>query len=79
MKAPIKTTESDRPTALDTLTNICELAIEYRYQKKPPSLADLVRLTGAASRALRYDNVDEKITIENAVVMELAKKRGLVS
>jgi len=32
-----------------------------------------------ASRLLRYDNVDERIEVENAVVLQLAKKRQLVS
>jgi hypothetical protein len=32
-----------------------------------------------ASRSLRYDNVDERIEVENATVLALAKKRQLVS
>jgi hypothetical protein len=69
---------AERPTAIDTLVGITELAVQFRFPQKPPTLADLVHVTGAASRALRYDNVDEKIEVENAAVMVLARQRGLV-
>jgi hypothetical protein len=80
MKAPAtKAATAERPKALDTLVAIVDLAVGYRFQEKVPTLADIVRVTGASSRALSYDNVDEKIEVENATVMELARKRGLVS
>jgi hypothetical protein len=36
-------------------------------------------VVGTASRLLRYDNIDERIEVENATVLALVKKRGLVS
>jgi hypothetical protein len=32
-----------------------------------------------SSRVLRYDNVDELISVENATVLAIAKKRNLVN
>jgi hypothetical protein len=39
----------------------------------------MVRLVSAASRLLRYANQGERIEVENATVLALAKKRQLVS
>jgi len=47
--------------------------------ERASSLSDVVRVVGTASRLLRYDNVDERIEVENATVLALAKKRQLVS
>jgi len=39
----------------------------------------MARLVSAASRLLRYENQEERIEVENATVLALAKKRQLVS
>ena len=59
--------------------DIADRAIVFRLAERAPSLSDVVRVVGTASRLLRYYNVDECIEIENAAVLALAKKRQLVS
>ena len=65
--------------AVDALVDIAERAIAFRFADKTPGLNEMVRVVGTASRLLRYDNVDERIEVENAAVLALAKKRQLVS
>jgi hypothetical protein len=77
MKLPAKTTEQTKP--LDALIGIVDLAIPYRYPEKIPTLSDLARLVASASRVLHVRDLDERISAENAAVLALAKKRGLVS
>ena len=67
------------PKAVEALVGITEQAIAFRFVDRAPSLSDFVRVVGSASRLLRYDNVDERIEVENATVLALAKKRQLVS
>ena len=69
----------ERPKAVDTLVGITEQAIAFRFADRAPSLSDVVRVVSTASRLLRYDNVDERIEVKNATVLQLAKKRQLVS
>ena len=73
------TATTDRPKALDTLIGIVDLATTFRFVDRTPTLSDIARLTSSASRVLRYDNVDEKISVENACVMSVAKRRNLIS
>ena len=77
MKQPAKATEQSKP--LDALIGIVDLAISYRYSEKIPTLSDLARLVSSASRVLHVRDLDERISVENAAVLALAKKRGLVS
>ena len=77
MKLPAKTTE--QPKAVDALIGIVDLAIPYRFPSRIPTLSDLARLVSSASRVLHVRDLDERISVENAAVMVLAKKRGLVS
>ena len=77
MKQPVKTTEQPKP--LDALIGIVDLAIPVRYPGRIPTLSDLARLVSSASRVLHVRDLDERISTENAAVMMLAKKRGLVS
>jgi hypothetical protein len=70
---------TDRPKALDTLIGIVEQAVAFRFVDRTPSLADLARLAQTASRCLRYDNVDEQISVVNAAVISVAKRRNLIS
>ena len=74
----IERTAEQQPTAVDTLVFITEQAIAFRFANKTPSLNDMVRMVGTASRLLRYANQKERIEVENATVLELAKKRQLV-
>ena len=74
-KAPVT---EQRPTAVDVLTNIIEVAIPYRYPDRNPSLSDIARLASAASRVLRFSDLDERIETENRAVLALAKKSELI-
>jgi hypothetical protein len=77
-KAPVQTTQPERPKALDTLIAITEQAVAFRYVDRTPSLVDIGRVTIAASRTLRIADLDERISLENACVMAVAKKRELI-
>jgi hypothetical protein len=74
-----KASVAERPKAVEALVGITEQAITFRFADKTVTLSDVVRVVGTASRLLRYDNVDERIEVENATVLALAKKRQLVS
>lgn len=70
----------ERPRALDTLIAITEQAIAFRYTDgRAPSLVDIGRVVIAASRTLRIADLDERISLENAAVMSVAKKRELIN
>jgi hypothetical protein len=71
-------TATERPKSVDTLIGITEMALAYRYTERNPTLSDVARTVAIASRLLRYSNLDEKIEVENAAVLGLVKKRGLV-
>jgi hypothetical protein len=78
MKQPAKATE--QPTkALDALIGIVDVAIAFRFAERVPTLSDLARVVAASSRVLHIRDLDERISTENAAVMVLAKKRGMVS
>jgi hypothetical protein len=74
-----KTPVAEKPKSVDTLIGITEMALAYRYTERNPTLSDVARVVSTASRLLRYDNIDERIEVENATVLALVKKRGLVS
>jgi hypothetical protein len=74
-KAPV----TEKAKATDTFVNITEQAIAFRFAEKTPSLSDVVRVVSTASRLLRYSDSDEPVEVENAAVLQLAKKRQLVS
>ena len=75
-KAPQNTA---RPKSIDTLVNITETALAFRFTERTPTLSDVARVVNTASRLLRFSNLDERIEVENAAVIALAKKRALVS
>ena len=77
MKQPAKPAE--QPKALDTLVAIVDQAVAFRFAERVPTLADIARVVAASSRVLRFADLDERISCENAAVMALAKKRGLVN
>jgi hypothetical protein len=70
---------TERPKAVDVLMDLTERAVAFRYPDRSPTLSDVVRVVSTASRLLRYSNLDERIEVENAAVLALAKKRQLVS
>jgi hypothetical protein len=78
MKQPAKVT-TESPKALDALIGIVDLAIAVRFAERVPTLSDLARVVAASSRVLHIRDLDERISTENAAVMVLAKKRGMVS
>jgi hypothetical protein len=71
-------TNSEKPKAVDTLIEIAELVLKYRADAKL-RLAVVARVINRASGLLRYDNIDERLEVENGATVQLAKKLGLVS
>jgi hypothetical protein len=79
LKIAKPTSSTERPKAVDVLMDITERAIAFRYTERTPTLADVARVVNTSSRLLRFSNLDERIEVENATVLLLAKKRQLVS
>jgi hypothetical protein len=77
MKTPTKTEPASKPTAADTLIVMAEAALAYRNDKRV-TLALLSRLMNRASGMLRINDIDERMELENAATLTLAKKLGLV-
>jgi hypothetical protein len=75
-KAPIA---AERIKPLDTLVDVTEKVLAFRYVDRQPNLVDIGRCVIAASRALHIKDLDERISCENAAVMSIAKRRQLVS
>jgi hypothetical protein len=79
MKTPTTKPEpASRPTAADTLIAVAEAVLAYRNEKRV-TLALLSRLMNRASGMLRINDIDERLELENAATLTLAKKLGLVS
>ena len=78
MKQPVKTTAAERPKAVDVLVEVTELALSYRYHDREPTISDMARVVSTASRLLRFSDLDERITSENAATVTLARKRQLL-
>jgi hypothetical protein len=74
-----KPSTTEKPKAVDTLVAIVEMVIPHRFADRQPSLGDVARLTNTASRTLRFQDVDERISVENAVTLAVARKLQLVS
>jgi len=68
----------ERPKSVDRLIGIVEQAIAFRFTDRPPRLSDVARIVNTASRLLKFSDLDERIEVENAAVLALAKKRQLV-
>jgi hypothetical protein len=73
-----KSSENVRPTATDTLVSISELVLKFRGVEKP-NLATVARTANRASGLLRIKDLDEKMEVENAATIQIAKKHGLMS
>jgi hypothetical protein len=80
-KAPVQssTQAEARPRAIDVLVNVAELALSYKYPDRVATISEMSRTVSIASRLLRYSNLDEKIELENQVIMVLAKRRQLIN
>ena len=74
-----KTAEHPAPKATDALVNIVDQAIAFRFPETVPTLAAIVRLVGSASRVLGIRDLDERLSVENAATMVLAKNRKLIA
>jgi hypothetical protein len=74
-----KPTITEKPKAVETLTNIVEQAIAFRFTERSPTIGDLARLTNTANRLLRFSDIDERLSVENATTVALAKKLSLMS
>lgn len=74
----VPTAAPSAPKAVDVLTSITEEALAFRYGDKAVRLTDIGKVVIAASRVLNI-RADERIGVENATVVALAKKRNLLS
>jgi hypothetical protein len=77
MKQPAKA--DARPKTLDTLVSITDLALAHRFTERPPTLGEVARMVGVASRVLHIRDLDERISCENAAVVEIAKRLNVIS
>jgi hypothetical protein len=75
----IPTAQPSPAKAVDVLTSITQEALAFRFGDKTVRLTDIGKLVIAASRVLNIRDADERISVENAAVIALAKKRNLLS
>ncbi len=73
-----KDTGAARPKATDALTAIVETALAFRNEERL-NLATLARLANRGSWLLGVRDLDERISVENAATVALARKLGVVS
>ena len=75
-KAP---TQTEKPAALDVLVSITEEALDFRYADKTVKLMDIGKVVIQASRALNIRGAEERMSTENQAVVQIAKKRALLT
>jgi hypothetical protein len=76
--APTKTAEANsKPAATDTLVNIAAQVLAFRGEEKS-ALATIARLMNRASGLLRLADLDERLEVENAATVAIAKKHNLL-
>jgi hypothetical protein len=75
----VPTAPSSAATALNVLTSITEEALAFRFGDKTVRLTDIGKVVITASRVLNIRDADERVSVENAAVVALAKKRNLLS
>jgi hypothetical protein len=68
---------ADRPKAQDVMVAMASLALEHRGGT--PRLRDIVLVVSQASRCLRVKSQEERLSIENAAVMEIGRKLAVIS
>ena len=77
MSKPTKQqTEHSQPKAVETSVQLTEIALRFHDDK--PNLGTVSRIAGRASRLLRISDLDERISVENAATVALAKKLSLL-
>jgi hypothetical protein len=74
-----KVSATEKPKAVETLIGVVEQAIAFRFVERSPTIGDLARLVNTGSRLLRFSDVDERLSVENATTVALAKKLALMS
>jgi hypothetical protein len=74
-----KSETTPKPSAsVEALVGIVEIVLKARDVAKP-TLGEIARIAGRASVVLlRISNVDERISVENAAIMAIAKRRNLL-
>jgi hypothetical protein len=77
MKANVAKPNTAKPKAVDVLAAVTETVLGYRGDK--PTIAAIARVTNRASHLLRIGDLDERLEIENAATVLLAKKHGLMA
>ena len=81
MSKPTKAAEAPKTEAaksVEALVQIADVVFENRGNEKP-TFAEVARLANKASGLLRIKDRDEKLSIENAATIQIAKKYNLVS
>jgi hypothetical protein len=71
-------TETLRPKATEALAAITEIVLQFRDDEKP-TLSGIARITGRASGLPRIQDLDERISVENAATVQIAKRHNLMS
>jgi hypothetical protein len=74
-----KATVTEKPKALDTLVEITEQALDFRYAEKTVKLMDIGKVVIQAFRAMHIRDADERVSTENQAVVTIAKKRALLT
>ena len=65
--------------AVEALVAVVETVLPFRVEPETaPTLGEVARVVGQASRLLRISDADERITVENQATVALAKKRNLM-
>jgi hypothetical protein len=67
-----------QPKAVDVLIEVVETVLKYRRIDKP-KLAVIAACANRASLLLRISDLDERIEVENATTVAMAKRHGLIS
>ncbi|MDA9533159.1 hypothetical protein [Bradyrhizobium sp. CCBAU 25338] len=68
--------KSDQSKRVEALIAIADVVLAYQDNAKP-SLGELARITNRASGLLRIKG-DERMAIENAATLEIARARSLL-
>jgi hypothetical protein len=60
--------EGQPKAAVEAVAAIAEIVLQFRGDEKP-TLSDIARITGRPSGLLRVQDMDQKITVENAATV----------
>jgi hypothetical protein len=78
MKPNAKTETKSGSKAVDTLVQVTDIVLKHR-NGGAPTLAGIARVANRASLLLRISSLDERLEVENAATVALAKRHGLIS